>query len=509
MKRILSLILSMVVCLSLFNGVAFATEDLGEDENVFQLNKSTVASTSNIDENNSDDTAYVTLQKGQWFDFVVSTEAWESYDLSVKSSNVVDGLSVEIKVNDYLQLSATYPVNTVTHSVRREQALGHITLFPGENTIRFTAVNGAAVIETLTLKKRVNPEDIEGDSAEFSVNINNVYDKTHADQTNSSATYMTLQRGHYFEYALYTQAAQNYAISVNSGGNKDGVLLTVSVNGCVQLFGAYPNVTDGYQAWADQSLGIITLSPGKNVIRFLCPSDSADAVVIKSFTLTKTSDIREDLKALSTTFPLNTNTVDVSHAKANLCSTSYVTLYSVGQYVEYHVSTKKAGRYAVSVKSGGKQDGVSLDVLLDGTLKIEDAKFQNTGDYQNWAQQNLGVVALSEGDNTLRFERGKTSTNAIVIQNFVLTSCEDTVTAENGEAVASVYFDKAESGKGILALYNGDMLVKVSSTDIAFTSYVNISIEYEGEVTEAKVFLWKDTDSCEPLAACKTFSLCE
>lgn len=200
MKRILSFILSAMICLSLFSGVVFATEDLGQDENVFQLSKSTVADTSNIDTNNSHETNYVTLQKGQWFDFVVSAETWESYDLSVKSSNVIDNLSVEIKVNDYLQLSATYPVKAgEDHSTRVEQALGHIALFPGENTIRFTAVNGAAVIETLTLKKRVNPEDIENDSVTFSVNLNNVYDKTKADQTNSSASYMTLQRGHYFE----------------------------------------------------------------------------------------------------------------------------------------------------------------------------------------------------------------------------------------------------------------------------------------------------------------------
>ena len=136
-------------------------------------------------------------------------------------------------------------------------------------------------------------------------------------------------------------------------------------------------------------------------------------------------EIREDITANPMTFLYNTNTVsDYSHASQEHSDGNYITLYKT-HYAEYTLSTKTRERYTISVNSGGKQDGVCLNVYVNGDKQIENGKYITTGGWQTWADQILGEITLEEGENVLRFEVPAASTDSVVIRSFTLTKYEE------------------------------------------------------------------------------------
>lgn len=322
-------------------------------------------------------------------------------------------------------------------------------------------------------------EDITANPMTFSVNLNTASDISSADQKNSSATFMTLQRGQSFSYTITTEVNATYALSVSSGGKENGVILNVDVNGVQQISAVYPEVTGNYQNWADQDLGELTLSAGENVLTFTCPSNSANAVVIRSMTLTK--EIREDLEETPKTFQLNTSTVDVSHASGDYCNENYVTMHSSTQYVEYTVSTKKHARYGISVYSGGKQDGVLLDVSVGGKKQIENGAYENTGDYQKWADQDLGVITLEKGENVIKFSLSSQSTDAVVIKSFKLTEYNEPDVVLNADSATRLEIeDFTNENVSDKAAASGGKWAANTWADSVSPIYMYIGVEQDG-----------------------------
>ena len=267
-------------------------------------------------------------------------------------------------------------------------------------------------------------EDITADTVTFQLN-NKTVDLTNADAKNSGTSHATLQIGQYFEYTVNTETEGNYMLTFTCGTN--GVQYTLAkmdifVNGTLVLDDAYMEDTKAYGTRLPHELGVITLTPGANVIRFQA---IGGAVVSTQFSLTKRVEIPEDITQNPMVFPLNTTTVeDYSNASAEHSSENYITLFKTN-YVEYTVSTKKRERYTLSVNSGGEQDGVLLDVSVNGETQISGGAYKNTGDYQNWADQYLGTITLEEGSNVLRFTVPAASTDAAVIRSFMLTKYEE------------------------------------------------------------------------------------
>ncbi len=267
-------------------------------------------------------------------------------------------------------------------------------------------------------------EDITDDPMVFQLN-NTTVDLSHGDAANSSNKYATLQKGQYYEYTVNTETEQAYKLIYTCG--TDGVNYTLAtmdifVNGTLVLDNAYMEDTKNYGTRNPHDLGVITLTPGANVIRFQA---IGGAVVSTQFALEKYVEVREDITANPMVFPYNINTVsDYSHAQAEWCDGNYITLYET-QYAEYTISTKKRERYTISVSSGGKQDGVLLDVSVNGEQQIQNGAYITTGGWQTWADQVLGVITLNPGENVIRFTVPATSTDSVVIQSFKLVKFEE------------------------------------------------------------------------------------
>ena len=320
-------------------------------------------------------------------------------------------------------------------------------------------------------------EDITADPMVFKLD-NTTVDLTYGDPNNSTDKYATLQNGQYFEYTVNTEAAGDYMLHFSCGTNNDVTKMDISVNGTVVLDDAPLADTNGYGTRDPHELGIISLVPGANVIKF---QTSGGAVVSTQFSLTKYKEIREDITANPMEFPYNTNTVsDYSHASQEWSDENYITLYTT-HYAEYTLSTKQRERYTISVSSGGKQDGVLLDVSVNGEKQIANGKYVTTGGWQVWADQVLGTITLEPGDNVIRFENPAASTDSVVIRSFTLTKyTEPDVIVSNTEATRMEAEDYTTQYVKTHTAASGGKWVNDTWADSASPIYIYAGLEEGG-----------------------------
>ena len=270
-------------------------------------------------------------------------------------------------------------------------------------------------------------EDIKSDSCEFATNTRTVADCSHAREDSNSNFIIMDANDQYFEYTVNTASEAKYTISVCSGGKRAGVSLSISVNGDMVLRDAkFPIINNDYgwgEHWAWQELGAITLSPGKNVIRFTNESGKSTASVLMSyFKLDRYSnyDSAEGAKIL----PVNKNTV----TGCDEVFSDAVCLRSAGQYFDYEIYTKKELKTDVSIVCGTVKDNARLGVSVNGVTQIRGTAFPKSGEYSIRVPHLLGSVNLKAGRNTLRFimpTEGQPSADVIVANGIVLSEVFD------------------------------------------------------------------------------------
>ena len=330
-------------------------------------------------------------------------------------------------------------------------------------------------------------EDITESTVTFPLNTNTVADYSHAWGAQCSTNYITLQRNNqYVEYTVNTQKAGKYYISVNSGGRQDGVYLSVSVNGMAQIAKGMFKNTGGYQTWADQVLGVVTLSAGANVIRFTNPPGSTDATVIKSFTLIEYSD---HITADSTTFQINQNTVSASGAvdKYDWC----MTLWESG-CVEYTLLTEQMGDYFFSVEEAVNTTGVKMSVSVNGTEQISETLADGTG-YGTFRNELLGVISLECGKNVIQITNSSNMSCGIVAKNFTLTKTKEDITSDpmefalNNQTVDLTHADAGNSSSSYATMQRGQYFAYTVNTTKEQTYLLTYTCGTSGAATKMTV----------------------
>lgn len=271
-------------------------------------------------------------------------------------------------------------------------------------------------------------EDIKSDSQEFLTNINTVSDYAHARGDSNGSLIVLDANDQYFEYTVNTLTEAKYNIAVSSGGKKAGVSLGVSVNGNMVLEDAkFPVINGEYgygEGWVWQELGAITLSPGKNVIRFTNErGKSTDSVLVQSFRLTKYCDyaLSDGTKA----FQVNKNTVISS---TNQGWDDAIALTSHGHYFDYEVYTEEALKANVSIVCGTIKDRACVSVTVNEKMQIAGTYFTASGDYGKRIEHELGSISLKSGKNIIRFclPNGPVYSNdSIVANGFILSNYFD------------------------------------------------------------------------------------
>ncbi len=309
-------------------------------------------------------------------------------------------------------------------------------------------------------------EDITAESVTFPLNTTTVEDVSHAWGAQTTASYVTLNRGnaHYVEYTVNTEVDGEYAFAVTSGASKEGVMLDISVNDVMQIEnGVFPQVSGGYQNWALQNLGFVNLSAGKNVIKIAIPSASADHTVLQSFTLTKAE---EDITANSMTFQINQNDISASGGQVDPY-TNMMTLWK-GGYIEHIIDTKETADYLFSIEeavASGASD-VVISVSVNGVTKISNFLLAPGTGYTKFRHETAGEITLHPGRNIVRVAN-TTSTGSgkgIVTKFFKLTKSIEDITANpmvfplNNKTVDLTHADPSNSAATHATLQKGQYI---------------------------------------------------
>ncbi len=257
-------------------------DDITGDTTEFALNNTTV-DLSNGDAANST-ASYATLQKNQYFEYTVSTMQEGDYLLIFTCGTDRATTSLDISVNGTLVLDNAPLANTGAFNKRNPHTLGIIHLSIGDNTIRFMTNGGAVVAKWFSLTKVV--EDITSNPMTFALNTSTINTSASKIESNSGTGYVVLSPGGYAEYTVNTTKAASYLISASAGTTKDGVCLSVAVNGTTLPESTTIPNTGSYTTRPDHILGVVTLAQGPNKIKISSVSTtSSEWTVIKSFTL--------------------------------------------------------------------------------------------------------------------------------------------------------------------------------------------------------------------------------
>ncbi len=359
---------------------------------------------------------YISLNKsGGYVDYPVNIVKAGTYMFSVSSGASKEGVCLSVSVGETVQIeNAEFPVISGGYQKWADQELGVLNLEKGNNVIRIFMGSGSSdstVMQSFTLTPFT--EALTGDTTEFALNKNTTQNFTGA-STDYYEDCITLWENKSVEYVIMTEHAGDYQVSLKVGTSKDAsVGVSVSANGTK----ADVVITDGtgYGTRTYHNIGIISLRAGKNIVKIANDNTSGHlAAVVTNFKVTKA---QEDITANPMVFPLNSNTVDLSHADAANSGSTHATLQK-GQYIEYAVSTMQDAYYMLTFNCGTSGSSTYLDVSINGTLVLDDVALADTGGYGNRDPHELGIVHLTPGKNVLKFQP---SGSAVVSTQFSLS----------------------------------------------------------------------------------------
>lgn len=186
---------------------------------------------------------------------------------------------------------------------------------------------------------------------------------------------------------------------------------------------------------------------------------------------------------------------------------------------EIPINVQQAGYYDMTYVEA--KNISALDVYLDSvdgtclsngvTVTDGDASKNSDGKFayfnSSWAQPQIsnGKVYLPAGEHNLVFRLTQRSVKDFAAYIDYIEFEPVAFDLTDNKATAMVSFDKEVTGKAILALYNGNELVAISSNDVNSAKFATVTAEnITATVTKAKVFVWNDFASCIPQSESKT-----
>ena len=406
MKKWMALMLTVLMILSTAVFSVSAQEDITASTQTFALNKNSVNAAGSKIASNSHATNYIVVTKGNYAEYIIHTEKAAEYEFILNVGGSQAGVLVDVSVNGVLTVDNKELIVTGAYMNYTDNVMGNIILRPGENRILITndATSKDSIVATAFRLKYV--ADAKYAPMSYQLNTNTVADYSHAWIEQCSDKFITLNRNgsQYVEYTIPAAEAGLYTLSVNSGGKSAGVLLDVSVGGTVQLQNAeFPEVTGDYQMWADQELGNITLENGDNLICFSMPAASTAAAVIRYFTLTKVQTGTEEITADPMVFPLNNQTVDLSHADPKNSGTSHITLQKTN-YIEYPIYTLQSKKYIVTFTGSAVGTTTTMTVSVNGKEVLSKVPMIDSVGHGTRLPNMLGVIQLNPGQNVIKFQ---------------------------------------------------------------------------------------------------------
>jgi hypothetical protein len=87
-----------------------------------------------------------------------------------------------------------------------------------------------------------------------------------------------------------------------------------------------------------------------------------------------------------------------------------------GEWLQYTVTVKKAGKYTISFKTASATDDGLLSMTSGNKTLVKDLSIKNTGDAQNWQWLPVKDISLQPGTHSFRVLAGKGGFNFAAIQ---------------------------------------------------------------------------------------------
>ncbi len=194
-----------------------------------------------------------------------------------------------------------------------------------------------------------------------------------------------------------------------------------------------------------------------------------------------------------------------------------VTVEKAGTYKVSLTGFDLGSKYAFRVNNGEVVEATTGAEVVPGGNQIGNSYYygfrpSRFGAGKTAAHEFEAELYLPAGVNTIyfvpqqyKYSSGTYSKFIIAVDNikFIGPDAASVVEQAAGTVTAKAFLDDQanNSGKIILALYNGNELVKVANIDANLQKYVEITAQYAGAYTEAKIFVWDNLTNCAPLSA--------
>ena len=408
-KRIICLLLCIVMVLPTVTFV-YAQEDIVNGELTEKTGTTNLAGETNANLGNYSAgiarTYAMEVGSGQYFEYIINTEAEQEYMLFFRMSSPLNGAYVDVYVNDVKAGNNVLLPTTANYDTLVDVSFGIVCLKAGKNTVKFERKANGVNIEGQTniasvrriILKRVD-EDIKSESTEFPLNKSTT---STGGFWNPNDKNLSLWKNGWFEYSVNTLADATYYLSLYMGSVRDDATASVYVNGnCVLKDFKVPNTGNKNKPEAVNA-GLINLSAGLNTIKMVRNANAAvdDTVCVHKFTLD-----REDIPKNAADFVLNSATVS---KYGTVSINSYdVALWQNGWF-EYNITTQKEGMFNIFLGAGTTLETSSVDVFVNGELVIDDASVQCTSADTDVYSNKLGSVNLVKGKNTIKIMRTNT-----------------------------------------------------------------------------------------------------
>lgn len=187
-----------------------------------------------------------------------------------------------------------------------------------------------------------------------------------------------------------------------------------------------------------------------------------------------------------------------------------ITVQQEGYYNMQYVDCKNVSALKIYLDS---TDGTCLNVELatkENTTKNDAGKYAYFTSSWAVAVTHSGKVYLPAGEHELVFrlqQRASIGDFAAYLDYIEFELAADEIKVDGSTATALVNYDEAQTGKAILALYNGKELVGMQTLNVTNQNAVTISMSYSGTVTDAKMFVWNDLNNCIPQTETKILTI--
>lgn len=350
-------------------------------------------------------TGSISLDKDDYVYFNINVKASGEYSLNLwagNNSQIAAGVKVYTGSELIADGSIAYSGGWTTWA---ENDLGTVVLGEGEATFKFLS-SQVAYYKYFTLEKTGDVPANYQSRHEFELYSGGFDASVEGSTAPEKATGAIILRVN--DYALYdinilSSGEYNLKTAIRYPGNVSVTPVSVYSNGEKLTTSKIPNTGT---SWANATYveqvaeSTFYLGKGKQTLRFESTTDA----YFNYFILERVGDIPENY-TVRYECGINAGGYDASeeaNVAAGVKATANVELQP-GDYKLFNINVKKAGTYTLKIGGGNNDKKAAGLKVYQYSALLASGETAYSGGWTTWAENDLGTIALGEGETTLKF----------------------------------------------------------------------------------------------------------